>query len=319
MKLRLWPIGIILGLLILSVGCTKEEISNENAQETDNEMTQEETTVVQKKLGKSQGFEYDEERLTYELVWSDEFEEAGAPNPDWWKYDVGGHGWGNDESQFYTAGDNVKIEDGLLVIEARQEEKEGKSYTSTRLVSHGQGSFLYGRVEVRAKIPAGLGTWPAIWMLPTDWAYGNWPSSGEIDIMEHVGYDYGKIHGSIHTESYNHKIKTQKSGQVNLEAPDQNFHVYAIEWLPDKIKFFIDGEAYFVFEPSKSMTMPTYKEWPFDKRHHLLLNIAVGGHWGGLKGIDDTIWPVQMEVDYIRLYQSPEIKAAVEERDRIAK
>lgn len=261
---------------------------------------------------KAVGFEYDEDNLNYKLVWSDEFDYEGLPDESKWDYDTGGSGWGNNELQYYTRGDNVKVTDGKLIIEARKEDREGLKYTSTRLVSRNKGDWLYGKIEVSAKLPRGNGTWPAIWMLPTDWAYGNWPGSGEIDIMEHVGYDMNNIVGSIHTKSYNHTIGTQKSGQKRIENVDTEFHVYAVEWLPDKIRFFIDDEQYFEFKPTDLKATPTFREWPFDKRFHLLLNIAVGGNWGGARGIDDSIWPQTMEVDYVRVYQADEINKLVE-------
>ncbi len=256
---------------------------------------------------KTVGYNYEYEKLTYDLVWSDEFDYEGLPEETKWNYDTGGSGWGNHELQYYTSDKNASVTEGNLVIEARKEEKEGMKYTSARLVSRDKGDWLYGKIEVRAKLPAGLGTWPAIWMLPTDWEYGSWPASGEIDIMEHVGYNQNTIHASIHTQSYYHKINTQKTSTKYVEGVNEDFHVYSIEWLPDKILAFIDGEQYFSFEPGKITKEPTYKEWPFDKRMHLLLNIAVGGDWGGAKGLDDSIFPVQMLVDYVRVYQSKEI------------
>ncbi|MCR5153616.1 MAG: glycoside hydrolase family 16 protein [Lachnospiraceae bacterium] len=266
-------------------------------------------TQVPEEMIKAKGYEYDREKLNYELVWSDEFDYEGEPDPEKWGYDTGAGGWGNNELQYYTKGENVEVKDGLLVITARKEEKNGAEYTSTRLVSRGKGDFLYGKIEVRAKLPDGRGTWPAIWMLPTDWDYGSWPKSGEIDIMEHVGYDQNVIHYSIHTESYYHSIGTQKTATKREENVSTEFHVYAIEWLPDQIIFSCDGTETFTYKPTKYKSSPTYKEWPFDKRFHLLLNIAVGGNWGGVKGVDENIWPKTMEVDYVRVYQSPEITA----------
>ena len=144
----------------------------------------------------------------YELVWSDEFDYTGLPNSEKWSYDVGGSGWGNNELQYYTENrtENARVENGNLIIEARKESYGGNNYTSARLITKSQGDWLYGKIEVRAKLPGGRGAWPAIWMLPTDWAYGGWPSSGEIDIMEYVGYDPGVVHGTVHTESYNHTL-----------------------------------------------------------------------------------------------------------------
>ena len=263
---------------------------------------------------KAKNYDYDYEGLTYELAWSDEFDYEGLPDDTKWNYDVGGSGWGNRELQYYTPDKNAYVEDGNLVIESRKEEYQGTGYTSARMITKGKGDWLYGKIEVRAKLPEGRGTWPAIWMLPTDWVYGNWPASGEIDIMEHVGYDMNRVHASVHTQSYYHKINTQKSESKYVEGVSEDFHVYMVEWLPDKIMAYIDGEKYFTFEPVKYKPNPTYKEWPFDQRMHLLLNIAVGGDWGGVKGVDEEIFPRQMLVDYVRVYQSEEINRLIEGR-----
>ncbi|MFW5831934.1 MAG: family 16 glycosylhydrolase [Prolixibacteraceae bacterium] len=238
-----------------------------------------------------------QEKLCNYLVWQDEFNEAGAPDPGKWSYDIGGHGWGNQELQTYTnSRANSFVEDGKLTIRAL---KTNGSWTSARLVTKGKGDWLYGRIEVKAKLPSGKGTWPAIWMLPTDWEYGGWPKSGEIDIMEHVGYDFGNVHGTIHTEAYNHSIGTQKGGSVEVENVASQFHVYAIDWTEDEIIWYVDGEEYYRFEnPDKS-----YKEWPFDKRFHLILNIAIGGTWGGAQGIDPNLKEATMEIDYVRVYK----------------
>ncbi len=239
----------------------------------------------------------------YSLVWADEFEYAGLPDPGKWSYDIGGHGWGNNELQYYTQGENVRVHDGVLVIEARKEPYANSQYTSTRLVSRDKGDWLYGKVEVRAKLPSGRGTWPAIWMLPTDWTYGQWPASGEIDIMEHVGYDPGVVHGTVHTDQYNHMKGTQIGESQYIDTAFSEFHIYSIEWYEEGILFFIDGKQYLKFSPFDNRTDPGYGEWPFDQRFHLLLNIAVGGNWGGAQGVDDAIFPVRMEIDYVRVYQ----------------
>lgn len=233
--------------------------------------------------------------------WKDEFEYTGLPDPAKWGYDVGGHGWGNNELQYYTEEreENARVEDGKLVITAIRENIQGREYSSARIVSRGKGDFLYGRFEIRAKLPAGRGTWPAIWMLPTDWEYGNWPSSGEIDIMEHVGYDPNNVLMSVHTEAYNHMIGTQKSGGKNVPTAIDSFHVYRIDWTPYAIRGFIDGEQIFTFVNEGK----GYKTWPFDKKFHLLMNLAVGGNWGGAQGIDETIFPARFEIDYVRVYR----------------
>jgi beta-glucanase (GH16 family) len=256
---------------------------------------------------KAQGYEYDYDNLNFELVWSDEFDYEGLPDDTKWSYDVGGSGWGNHELQYYTKGENAYVKDGNLVIEARKEKYEGMEYTSSRLITKGKGDWLYGKIEVSAKLPDGLGTWPAIWMLPTDWEYGSWPASGEIDIMEHVGYNQGAVHASVHTQSYYHKINTQKTATKYVEGVSEAFHVYMVEWLPDRVMAYIDGGLYFTFAPNDYKSKPTFKEWPFDKKLHLLLNIAVGGDWGGAQGVDETIYPRQMLIDYVRVYQSKEI------------
>ena len=234
------------------------------------------------------------------LVWSDEFEYSGAPDSDKWSYDIGGDGWGNNEEQYYTNRiENSHVENGKLIITAIKEDYGSNSYTSARLVTKNKGDWLYGRFEIMAKLPEGRGTWAAIWMLPTDWEYGSWPYSGEIDIMEHVGYDMGTVYGTIHVELYNGMLGTQKGGSMDIPDAHTAFHEYAIEWAEDTLYFFIDDNLYFEY--------PNYHtgsdRWPYDKRFHLLLNIAIGGNWGGIEGIDDTIFPQNMEIEYVRVYQ----------------
>lgn len=235
-----------------------------------------------------------------ELLWADEFETEGLPDPAKWGYDVGDHGWGNNELEDYTRADlkNARVENGLLIIEAHADASRPKGYTSARLVSKGKAAWQYGYVEVRAKLPQGRGTWPAIWMLPEENRFGGWPKNGEIDIMEHVGYDTGRVHGTVHTEAFNHTKGTQKGGQRMVPDFSSEFHTYAIDWTEEKIDFFIDGTKYFTFENTRK----GYQEWPFDQPFHLLLNIAVGGNWGGAEGVATDIWPQRMEVDYVRVY-----------------
>lgn len=252
---------------------------------------------------KAVGFVYDYDTLTYELVWSDEFDYEGAPDSEKWGFDVGGSGWGNHELQYYTAGDNVSVAGGTLTIELRKE--ESGSYTSTRLVSRQKGDWLYCKVEVRAKLPSGLGTWPAVWMLPTDWQYGDWPASGEVDIMEHVGYDQDVIVQSIHCGKF--YGGSAKNSSLRVDGVSEDFHIYAMEWLPDQIIFSVDGNVTWTYEPSRLTSQPTKDYWPFDARMHLLINLAFGGDWGGAQGTDDSYFPVEYEIDYVRVYQSPEI------------
>jgi beta-glucanase (GH16 family) len=236
----------------------------------------------------------------FKMVWNDEFEDDGELNSDKWGYDLGGHGWGNNELQFYTdRKENVRIENGILIIEARKELYKSSEFTSARVITKNKGDWKYGKVEVKAKIPDGRGTWPAIWMLPTLNRRMSWPLDGEIDIMEHVGFDKGQIYGTVHTEAYNHNKGTQRGAVTTVDDATEEFHVYSIEWNADRIEWFVDNEKYHVFKNEKQ----SQKEWPFDNPFHLILNIAVGGSWGGQQGVDDSIWPRRMEVDWVRVYQ----------------
>lgn len=234
-------------------------------------------------------------------VWSDEFDYTGKPDNKKWGYDVGGGGWGNEELEYYTNGDNADVKNGMLTIEARKENKEGRNYTSARMVTTNLGDWLYGRFEARMKLPKGRGTWPAFWMLPTDYAYGDWPASGEIDIMEHVGYDQGMIHFSAHTKTFNFKNGGQKTADTLLSTASSDFHVYRLDWTPYSLKGYIDSSTtpYFVYNNNNS----GFEAWPFDKRYHILLNLAIGGQWGGVQGVDPNIFPCQLVVDYVRVYK----------------
>ncbi len=255
---------------------------------------------------------------SWELVWNDEFDNEGGPNPDKWSIDLWPPKKVNDEDQAYTAREkNLRVVDGVLVIEAHKEDFEGGSYTSGRVHSSGKGDFLYGRFEVRAKLPAGRGTWPAIWMLPSDpfkyattcgegkdWQGSSncdaWPNSGEIDIMEHVGYQMDHVHGTVHTQAYYWAKWEQRKGRILVDGVDEDFHLYALEWTPDRIDIFVDDSLYFTYVNEKN----GWETWPFDQPFHVILNIAIGGMWGRSGGgIDDDIFPVRMEVDYVRVYR----------------
>ena len=240
---------------------------------------------------------------SWELSWADEFEYTGLPDSLLWTYDVGGGGWGNNELQYYTEKrtENARVDGTALIIEAHKESGYSRDYTSARLVSKGNGDWTYGRIEVRAKLPTGRGTWPAIWMLPTESRYGNgrWPDTGEIDIMEHVGYNANTVHATVHTDRYNHQNNTQRGGQIRISDATETFHDYVAEWSPQLIKFSVDGSVFFRFH-NEGTGWPT---WPFDQPFHLLLNIAVGGSWGGLRGVDDSIFPQQLVIDHVRVYR----------------
>ncbi|MFN4286176.1 MAG: family 16 glycosylhydrolase [Lacibacter sp.] len=232
-------------------------------------------------------------------VWADEFNSGTQPDLTKWSFDTGGGGWGNNELQYYTNGANATVTGGNLVLTARRETVGSNQYTSARLVSRGKGDWLYGKFEIRARLPRGRGTWPAIWMLPTDNHYGNWPASGEIDIMEHVGYDPNRIHFSVHTAAFNHLQNTQRSASVVQANATDDFNVYSCEWTPFAVRGFINGVKYFEFTNANT----GFAAWPFDRRFHIILNIAVGGNWGGVQGVDDTAFPTTMLIDYVRVYR----------------
>ena len=236
------------------------------------------------------------------LVWNDEFI-GNVVDSNKWNYEVNGSGGGNNELQYYTDRyQNSYVDSGSLTIVARKETYLGKQYTSARMRTNFKGDWTYGHFEIRAKLPYGRGTWPAIWMLSTDWSYGGWPESGEIDIMEHVGYNMNVIHGSTHSKKYYHKIGTQITGTINIPNVSTEFHTYSCDWYADSIAFFVDGKKYLTSYNDKS----GWQGWPFDKRFHMILNIAVGGDWGGAQGVDNSIFPQKMLIDYVRVYKKAE-------------
>ncbi len=234
------------------------------------------------------------------LTWSDEFNYTGLPDSTKWGYDVGGNGWGNNELEYYTNASlvNASVSDGTLKINAIRENKGGREYTSARLVTKGKKEVTYGKIEIRAKLPAGIGLWPAIWMLGADASKVGWPLCGEIDIMEHVGYEKDSVLGTIHTKAFNHMIGTQKSKKTYIDNPYGQFHLYSIEWTPEKIDFFLDNKLYNHFENENK----TLAEWPFDSPFFLIMNIAIGGGLGGKMGVDESAFPATLEVDYVRVY-----------------
>lgn len=243
----------------------------------------------------------------WELIWQDDFNVNGLPSSSFWEYDVADGcphvcGWGNNELQYYTKEDekNARVENGHLIIEAHKASLGNKEYTSARLVTRGKNAWRNGKIEVRAKLPTGLGTWPAIWMMPEENAYGGWPRSGEIDIMEHVGYCPDTIFGTVHTEAFNHGIGTQVGAGSYQPNAEGEFHTYSIIWNDDSISWMIDGKQYHEFLNKKK----TYKEWPFDKPFHIILNVAVGGNWGGKHGVDSSVFPQKMVVDYVKVYKN---------------
>ena len=254
----------------------------------------------------------------WELVWSDDFDQENIDDQKWtrlrWR-----PGWVNNEEQAYTNRDtNIFTRDGKLVIRALIEpgyvdtDYTGSEYnadfTSGRLNTAGKYSWVYGKFDIRAKLPKGKGSWPAIWMLGDNISSEGWPHCGEIDIMEHVGFDEGNIHASIHTTDYNHMNSTQKSGQVEVSTVTDSFHVYSLEWDSTYIRYSINNNPYFfIYNDSKG----SQDKWPFNLNHYLILNLAIGGDWGGAQGIDPNFFPMEMEIDYVRVFKKTEIGKSV--------
>ncbi len=238
------------------------------------------------------------------LVWSDEFD-GDEVDLAKWRFETGANGWGNNEWQNYTSGPNSTVSDGMLKITAKKEgtgQKVG-DYTSSRMLS--KELFTYGRMEIRAKIPEwkGKGIWPAIWMLGENISTVGWPDCGEIDIMEYVSYAPDEVHFSIHSKANNHVQGTQvTSGAIQLETIEEEFHNYGLLWTENSLKFYIDDIDNIKLTFNKPFAS-NQDNWPFDKPFFFLLNIAVGGNWGGLEGVNDAIFPSTMEVDYVRVYQ----------------
>lgn len=236
----------------------------------------------------------------WKLSWSEEFNYTGLPDSTKWSYETGGNGWGNNELQYYTSASplNVQVSNGTLKLSAIKQKMENREYTSARLVTRGKKDFTYGRIEIRAKLPPGRGLWPAIWMLGSNISAVGWPMSGEIDIMEHVGYEKDSVLATIHTDAYNHVKGTQKTKKTFIADPYTAFHNYWIEWTPEYMDFYKDSTLYnHIVNEHK-----TKKEWPFDDPFFLVLNIAVGGNLGGKYGVDTSVFPGTMEVDYVRVY-----------------
>ena len=241
---------------------------------------------------------------TWKLVWADEFDYTGLPDSSKWGYDVWPPGRVNQEKQEYLYKDTstVYASNGVLRIKVGRIIKDGDtSYTSARLVTKNKGDWKYGKIEVRAKVASGRGLCSAVWMFPSEQKYGGWPHSGEIDIMEHIDWDIYRdtIFQTVHTGSYNHVIGNQKGKKVFVKNPSADFHIYTIEWTPEYIDYILDDIHTF----RVSNEHKTTDEWPFNIPFFLIMNISVGGKWEGAKGIDPTIFPATMLVDYVRVYQ----------------
>lgn len=243
---------------------------------------------------------------SYKLVWSDEFDNTGLPLDSKWNYEEGFVR--NNEQQFYTKKrlENVHIENGILTIEGRKESFQGAEYTAASITTKDRAAWKYGRVEVRAKLPAGSGSWPAIWMLGNDFPnITPWPKCGEIDIMEAIGKEPGMIYGTVHYGNLWPDTKN-KGGNIYNATTYSDFHIYSVEWTADQMKFYIDNNNYFTFNKTDLLAGYAY---PFDKPFYLLLNLAIGGNWAGGNpafppfGIDNSTFPQKFLIDYVRIFQ----------------
>jgi beta-glucanase (GH16 family) len=242
----------------------------------------------------------------YILSWSDEFERSGFPDLSKWSFDTeyNATGWHNDEKQYYSAGrlENARVEGGRLIIEARAEtmnvarfpDTAGQKFTSARLTTRGRGEWRGGFFEVRAKLPCGRGTWPALWLLPVDGGEG-W-KNGEIDIMEHVGHQAGIVHHSVHTSRANFRRGNHPSAAMKLPDACRAFHNYQLLWSDDALAIGVDGRAAFTYRRAEGA------EWPFDQPFYLLINLAIGGVWGGAKGSDEKAFPARLEIEHVRIF-----------------
>lgn len=255
----------------------------------------------------------------YELVFSDEFDYEGLPDSNKWNLETGGWGFGNNEIQYYTdREENAYVSDGALTIRLLKEDYDNRNYTSAKLTTEDKDFWEYAKIEIRAILPSGLGTWPAFWMMPQYDVYGGWPSSGELDIMEHVGYDPDMVHGTIHTKLYNGMAGTHRGGSIHVENARTEYHVYSVEWLPDKIVWYVDGQEYFEYkfqvDSFSQLEEDEYWQiWPYNQEFYLIMNIAFGGTWGGSQGIDTDLTEAEMIIDYVRVYQGTGLMQSDEE------
>ena len=252
----------------------------------------------------------------WELLWSDEFDNAGLPNPEIWQAEEGFIR--NNELQYYTSSraENARVEQGHLIIEAHKEtwdnphfdpeaefwlnKREAAKYTAASLFTKDEKNILYGRIDVRAKLPTGRGLWPAIWILGLKSADIGWPECGELDIMEHVGFMPDKVWSAIHTDKYNWTRANQRKRIIALPDAQEQFHTYSVHWFADRLECFVDGECHFVYGKEENATTSA---WPYDQPFQLKINLAIGGGLGGKKGVDESVFPQKFIIDYVRVYK----------------
>ncbi len=239
----------------------------------------------------------------YVQVWGDEFNTPGLPDSTKWEYEIGKIR--NNELQYYTntRAENARIEDSVLIIEARKENYKGANYTSASLISEGIGDWKYGKIEISAKVPTGKGTWPALWMMPTNSEYGGWPRSGEIDIMEYIGVEPQNLFFTVHyegTDGSGHQSRGKKVSTIM--NPFSKFIKFTLVWTPEKLEWYANDIKYHEYKKPAD----DHRVWPFNKKFYLILNLAYGGSWGGYNGVDDSKLPHKFLIDYVRVYQLQE-------------
>ena len=269
-------LSVILVMLIFVASCNKEKNSSDENSQPQNENKE------------------------YQLVWSDDFKE-NVINEDNWTFEIWDAGRVNNEWQQYVENtDNYILENGFLhIIVTKTGANEKGGYTSTRLMSKGKKEFKYGRIEFKAKMPKGVGTWPALWMLGANIDEKGWPKCGEIDVMEYVGFQSDTTHTNVHTQYQSGS--TDFHVETPLVTAEEDFHIYGLTWTPDKLDFYLDDPQNIT--NSYAPSVKTIDNWPFDQPFFMIMNFAVGGNWGGEKGVDDSIWPQEMVVDYVKVYQ----------------
>ncbi len=240
--------------------------------------------------------------MKYKLLWEDNFQTDGKPNPEIWHLETGGHGFGNNESQYYTDRlDNAFVKDGILTILAKKEDYEHRHYTSAKLTTYGKKWIKYGRVEVMCELPTGIGTWPAIWFLGENYKEVGWPLCGEIDLMEHVGHNIDVFHFSLHSKDRHYHQQNQFVEIKKIKGITKGFHEFAVEWDEQSFTYYVDKKRMAHFEKPKNAPVET---WPFDQRFYLILNIALGGTWGGQ--INDLDLPQTFKFKYVKVYERSE-------------
>ncbi len=240
--------------------------------------------------------------MKYKLIWQDLFEVDGKPNEAYWVMETGGHGFGNNEQQYYTDElKNVYVKDGILNIVGHKENYQNQSYTSAKITTENKKLIMHGKIEVVAKIPPGNGTWPAIWLLGNQFRTKGWPLCGEIDLMEHVGHHQNIVHFSLHSKTNHFQIKNQFTKVIKQEDLVSQFHAYSMTWSKDEISFFLDDKIQQTFKKTKNSEED---KWPFNQPFYLIINLALGGTWGGK--IDDSIFPVTFQIKSVKIYERSE-------------